>query len=120
MGAREAPFRVIAAALREGIRSGRYAPGTIIPTEQDLAHEFQVVSDWVHGLLERHGSRLRIDVLDAASIQGVLASVRHRVGRYPAVVLDGHDTWTGLDFSAVDAAIDRKVEFGGTLAGTKP
>jgi hypothetical protein len=86
----------------------------------DLTREFQVVSDWVHGLLERHGSRLRVDVLDAASIQGVLASVRHRVGRYPAVVLDGRDTWTGLDFSAVDAAIDRMVEFGGTPAATKP
>ncbi len=47
MGAREAPFRVIATALREGIRSGRYAPGGIIPTEQDLAHEFQVTRETI-------------------------------------------------------------------------
>jgi hypothetical protein len=85
----------------------------------DLAREFQVVSDWVHQLLERHGSRLRVDVLDAASIRGVLASIRHRVARYPAVVVDGRDTWMGLDFSAVDAAIDRTVEFGGALTTTK-
>jgi hypothetical protein len=86
---------------------------------EDLAREFQVVSDWVHRLLDRHGPRLRVDVLDAASIRGVVTSLRHRVGRYPAVVVDGRDTWTGLDFGAVDAAIDRKVATAGTLAATE-
>jgi hypothetical protein len=75
----------------------------------DLAHEFQAVSDWVHALLARHGPRLRIDVLDAASIRGVLASVRHRVGRYPAVIVDGRHASTGLDFAVLDDVIDAKV-----------
>jgi hypothetical protein len=76
---------------------------------EDLAREFQAVSDWVHGLLERHGGRLRIDVLDAASIRGFLTSLRHRVGRYPAVIIDGRDKRIGLDFGALDPLIDRKV-----------
>jgi hypothetical protein len=76
---------------------------------EDLALEFQAVSDWVHGLLERHGGRLRIDVLDAASIRGFLTSLRHRVGRYPAVIIDGRDKRIGLDFGALDPLIDRKV-----------
>ena len=76
---------------------------------EDLALEFQAVSDWVHGLLERHGGRLRVDVLDAASIRGVLTSLRHRVGRYPAVIVDGHDKRIGLDFAALDPLIDRRV-----------
>ncbi|TMF34396.1 MAG: hypothetical protein E6I26_12165 [Chloroflexi bacterium] len=75
----------------------------------DLREEYQVVSDWVHRLIDRHGSRIRVDVLDAASIRGFAASLRHRVGRYPAVVVDGRETWTGLDFDAPDAAIDRRV-----------
>jgi hypothetical protein len=75
----------------------------------DLTREFQVVSDWVHGLLERHGRRVRVDVLDAASIRGFVTSLRHRVGRYPAVIVDGHDKKIGLDFAALDPLIDRKV-----------
>jgi len=67
------------------------------------------VSDWVHGLLTRHGPRVRIDVLDAASIRGVLSSLRHRVGRYPAVIVDGQEKRIGLDFAALDPLIDRRV-----------
>lgn len=76
---------------------------------EDLAHDYQAVSDWVHRLVQRHGARLRIDVLDAASIRGFVASVRHRVGRYPAVIVDGRDTRTGLSFEAFDALIDARV-----------
>ena len=76
---------------------------------EDLSREYQVVSDWVHGLLERHGRRVRVDVLDAASIRGFVTSLRHRVSRYPAVIVDGHDKKIGLDFAALDPLIDRKV-----------
>jgi hypothetical protein len=76
----------------------------------DLSREYQAVSDWVHGLLARHGPRVRVDVLDAASIRGFLSSVRHRVGRYPAVIVDGEEKRIGLDFAALDPLIDRRVE----------
>lgn len=75
----------------------------------DLAREYQAVSDWVHGLVERHGPRVHVDVLDAASIRGFFSSVRHRVGRYPAVIVDGTDTHVGLDTGVLDALIDRRV-----------
>ncbi|MBF6557612.1 MAG: hypothetical protein IVW52_15920 [Acidimicrobiales bacterium] len=75
----------------------------------DLAREFQAVSDWVHDLLRRHGARLRVDVLDAASIRGFLVSLRYRIGRYPAVIVDGRDKQTGLDVAALDALIDARV-----------
>jgi hypothetical protein len=82
----------------------------------DLRAEFQFVSDWIHRLLERHGPRIRVDVLDAASIRGFAASLRHRVGRYPAVIVDGRETWTGLDFREPEAAIDRRI----VAADTQP
>jgi hypothetical protein len=50
-----------------------------------------------------------VDLLDAASIRGVLATVRHRIRRYPAVVIDGHLTLTGLGFDRVDEVVDRTV-----------
>jgi len=75
----------------------------------DLAREFQAVSDWVHRLMGRHGTRLRIDVLDAASIRGLLVSLRHRIRRYPVVIVDGRPAMTGLLFDALDREIDGKV-----------
>jgi hypothetical protein len=85
----------------------RREPAEALP--EDLAQEFQAVSDWVHGLLERHGGRLRIDVLDAVSIRGFLTSLRHRIGRYPAVIVDGREKRVGPDLAAVDPLIDRQV-----------
>jgi hypothetical protein len=85
---------------------------------EDLAQEFQAVSDWVHALLTRHGPRVWVDVLDAASIKGVLTSIRHRVTRYPAVIVEGERAFSGLDFSAADDAIDRKLESAQPQAAT--
>ena len=88
---------------------------------EDLALEFQLVSDWVHRLLERHGAQVRVDVLDAASIRGFVTSLRHRVGRYPAVIVDGRRAAIGLPFDGLDAVIDRKVAaFGSPLATAAP
>lgn len=75
----------------------------------DLAREFQALSDWVHALLERHGGRVRVKVVDAASVEGFLRSLRKRVGRYPAVIVDSEEKQVGSDFGALDQLIDRKV-----------
>lgn len=75
----------------------------------DLARDFQGLSDWIHSLLERHGGRVRVRVVDAASVEGFLRSVRHRVGRYPAVIVDTDEKRIGSDFAALDPVIDRKV-----------
>jgi hypothetical protein len=83
----------------------------------DLAAEFQRVSDWVHGLLTRHGPRVSVTVIDAASIEGVWKSLRHGLRRYPAVIIGRHDTAAGTDFAAVDALIDERL---GDLAGIGP
>ena len=74
----------------------------------DLARDFQALSDWVHSLLQRFGPQIRVRVIDAASVEGVVASVRHRVGRYPAVIVDGEKR-IGSDFSALDPLIEQRV-----------
>lgn len=75
----------------------------------DLAAEFQRVSDWVHQLLERHGPRVAISVIDVASIEGVWASLRHGVRRYPAVIIGGREKAIGPDFAVLDAMIDARL-----------
>jgi hypothetical protein len=82
----------------------------------DLAREFQAWSDWIHRLLERHGSRVRVKVVDAASIEGVIESLRHRVGRYPAVIVDGSEKRRGSDFEALDRVIDARLAAAGGTA----
>ena len=76
----------------------------------DLAGEFQQVSDWVHRLLRRHAGRVAISVIDAASIEGVWASIRHRVRRYPAVIVGDTEKRAGTtDFAELDAIVDARL-----------
>jgi hypothetical protein len=77
---------------------------------EDLAADYQRVSDWVHSLLERHGPRLAVSVIDAASIEGVWNSLRHRVRRFPAVIVGGRESFVGgTDFARIDAVIDERL-----------
>lgn len=76
----------------------------------DLAEEYAQLSDWVHGLLKRYGSRLRIRVVDAASVEGVVRSIRHGVRRYPAVIVGGRDKRIGTDFAALDPIIESHLD----------
>lgn len=76
---------------------------------EDLIAEFQGVSDWVHQLLGRHGHRVSVSVVDAASIEGVWKSLRHGVRTYPAVIVDGRETRVGSEFATADALIDERL-----------
>jgi hypothetical protein len=76
----------------------------------DLRQEFQALSLWAHDLVERFGRRVRVKVVDAASIEGVLKSLRHGIRRYPAVVVQGRDRFVGVDLHSVLPAIERHVE----------
>jgi len=93
----------------------REAAASSLP--DDLAREYQDVSNWVHRLLERHPGRLAISVIDAASIEGIWHSLRHRVRRYPATIVAGHERAFGTDFDAVDRLIDGYVSSSGGRGG---
>jgi hypothetical protein len=76
----------------------------------DLSLEYQQVSDWVHGLLERHRRGVEIAVVDAASIEGVLRSLRHGARRFPAVIIDGvRRQVDSTDLGDLDAEVDAAV-----------
>jgi hypothetical protein len=56
---------------------------------EDLRHEYEVVSSWLHDVVHRFGRRVEVRLVDAASIEGFWKSLRHGVRRYPAVIVQG-------------------------------
>ncbi|HXG41025.1 MAG TPA: hypothetical protein VNJ28_08785 [Candidatus Limnocylindrales bacterium] len=88
-----------------GERLRREAAASALP--DDLALEFARLSDWVRRLVDRFGSRIHVKVVDAASIEGVLLSLRHGVWRYPAVIVGGRDKRVGSKFEEVEPIIER-------------
>lgn len=88
-----------------GERIRREEAASALPT--DLALDFARLSDWVRGIVERHGARVHVEVLDAASVQGLLTSLRRRVWRHPAVLVDGVPIDVDGGYAAAEPAIDR-------------
>ncbi len=54
----------------------------------DLANEYQAISDWVREIFRIHCDRVVVKVVDAASPEGLITSLRYWVRRYPAVIVD--------------------------------
>jgi hypothetical protein len=94
-----------------GERVRREAAASALP--DDLARDFQALSDWVHRLLSAFGPQIRIRVVDAASIEGFVKSLRYRVGRYPAVIIDGRAAAVREDFQALEPMIEQRVAAAG-------
>ncbi len=76
---------------------------------EDLTREFAAVSSWLHELLERYGSRIRIKLVDAASLEGFWKSLRHGIKSYPAILIDGVEKHVGIDLLSLDSTIENRV-----------
>ena len=74
----------------------------------DLLQDYQAVSDWAHHLLKAHCDQIMVKVIDATSVEGVWKSVRHGLGRYPAVIVGGQ-RFVGANFAAAEAEIARQL-----------
>jgi hypothetical protein len=75
----------------------------------DLQAEFTAIADWAAAAHERYGDRLRISVVDVASVEGVVKAIRHRARRFPAFIVDGREALVGFDAERLDAALERRV-----------
>ncbi len=77
----------------------------------DLAREYQQISDWVRQINNKYGDKVCIQVVDAASIEGVLKSLRYGLHRYPAVVVAGKPSSKHGDvFDSASKDIARLIE----------
>ncbi|HEX7594301.1 MAG TPA: DUF1525 domain-containing protein [Anaerolineae bacterium] len=75
----------------------------------DMMQDYRNLSDWVLNSVERFGGRVVFKVIDAASMEGLLKSVRYGVRKYPAVVIDGKAKQTGADFQKAEVLIDQSL-----------
>lgn len=76
---------------------------------EDLLHEYQKLSDWVRDITHRHCDSVLIKVIDAASLEGFLKSLRYRVHKYPAVIVNHQARFTGGDFGQVNEEIEHQL-----------
>ncbi|OLC15116.1 MAG: hypothetical protein AUH29_08690 [Candidatus Rokubacteria bacterium 13_1_40CM_69_27] len=74
----------------------------------DLYQEFHQLSEWARTLPAKFGPRVRVRLVDAASIEGFFKSLFGRFRRYPAFTVSGR-RYVGSDFSRVDALISSAV-----------
>src|SRR2546425_9403078 len=70
----------------------------------DLKAEFHSLSEWAHTLPGKFADRVRVRLIDAASIEGFFRSLVHRFWRYPAFAVEGQ-RYVGSDFARVDTLI---------------
>jgi hypothetical protein len=76
----------------------------------DLQAEFAAISEWVADTHQRYGERLQFKVVDAASVEGVIESIRHRARRFPAFILDGRERIVGFDPKHLNEALERRLD----------
>jgi hypothetical protein len=62
---------------------------------EDLAQDYQRISDWVRETFRQHCDQVVVKVIDAASVEGFFKTLRHRIRRYPAVIINGESRYGG-------------------------
>jgi hypothetical protein len=75
----------------------------------DIQKEYADLSTWVRETVETYGGRVVFKVIDAASMEGLLKSVRYGARHYPAFVVDGGAKYIGTDFNQAKNLIDVRV-----------
>ena len=71
----------------------------------DLRQDFQALSDWVHELFRLHCDRVVVKVIDAASLEGFIKTLRYNGHRYPALVVGKKARFTGGAFEQASQEI---------------
>ena len=74
---------------------------------EEFKDELLRLSDWIKELGRLYKHRILIRVIDAQSPMGVLKSLRHRLWKYPAFIVEGKDKYVGWDAERLEALIDR-------------
>jgi len=75
---------------------------------QDLLEEHQQLSTLVVELINRFQDGITIHIIDPQSLQGIFKSIRYRVRKYPAFIIDGNELILGWDRAALDSAIETR------------
>jgi hypothetical protein len=77
---------------------------------QDLKEESAKLSDWVRELTRLYKHRLCIRLIDVQSLVGVYKSLRHRIRKYPAFIIEGKEVYTGWDKNQLESLLDKYIQ----------
>lgn len=75
----------------------------------NLKKEYAALSLWARTLGDAYQGRVVFKVIDAASSEGLLKSVRYGARRYPAFIIAGKDKYIGADFDRVKRLIENRL-----------
>jgi len=64
---------------------------------EEVREDYLFLSEWIRELSQQYRDRILIRVTDAQSLQGFFKSIRYRVFRYPAFIINGSKKYTGKD-----------------------
>ena len=77
---------------------------------QDLKEESAKLSDWIRELTRLYKHRLLIKLIDVQSLVGVYKSLRHRLRKYPAFIIEGKEVYTGWDKNQLESLLDKYMQ----------
>lgn len=86
----------------------------------DLKREYAGLSAWVRETADAYCGRVVFKIIDAASLEGLVKSVRYRARRYPAFIIDGKARYVGADYAQVKPLIDHQLTLNSSSMATSP
>ncbi len=76
---------------------------------EDLKEEYLYLSEWIRELSQKYRGNILIRITDAQSLQGVVQSIRYRVFRYPAFIINRKRKYTGKDKFRLDSLLQEEM-----------
>jgi len=71
----------------------------------DLVQDYREVSAWVKEIFRLYCDQVTVKVIDAASVEGFIKSIRYRARKYPAVIVNRQTTYVGNALQAAGSKI---------------
>lgn len=78
----------------------------------EMLQEAERLRERLSALSQRYGARLEIRVVDVHSVEGFLKSLRYRLRRYPAFIVDHQTTCAGWEQEELDRLLEARVARG--------
>ena len=93
----------IGAAVHREIRTD-YPP--------EMVQQAGRLATWLQGLSTRYGDHLHIRIVPPQSLEGFLKSLRYRVRRYPAFIINRRKKYAGWELAALEALLADRIPSG--------
>jgi len=76
----------------------------------DLKEDLSRLFHWIRDLKRLYKHRLLIKLIDAQSLLGIYKSIRHRIRRYPAFIVEGKEIYSGWNRDQLEGLIDKYIK----------